>query len=75
MDEKTIEPTSGLACGVWMENRDFYRYRGKLPIVVECKVVIPGAERARMSYIALQGCVSCQLGRVTLGKRWMILPP
>ena len=67
---KRIEPKSLLAIGVWINNTDFYRYRGKLPIVVEHEPPLRPTQ-----YTALSGCISCQLAKITgKAKRWLILP-
>lgn len=61
--------------GVWIENRDFYKYRGGLPVVVESETIGIGNKPAK-SYTVLYGCVSCQLSRIKgRATRWMILPP
>lgn len=69
-----IEQKSGLQVGVWFDNRDFYRYSGTLPIVVECDN--PPLKIIR-KYVAMHGCISCQMSKLaglqTL--RWIILPP
>lgn len=72
---------TALETGVWFENKDFYRYNGKSPIVVEASMRALFRQSLRQSpvkkYFVFHGCISCQLRQLGnhIPNRWMILPP